>query len=135
MVIWEVKILKSSHLNYAQRLHTIGELIEEIGKLIKIPNETTPMSEFEISDNLNETIERYKYTRDSLSEMKRPEIINDEHNKLILHLGNFIEGTIIMVDGAESKDANKYQQGYSLQIESANSIVKLSDLIVEKFLA
>lgn len=100
--------------HYAQRLQTIGEIIEEISNTLNAKDEVSVESEFA----------KYNYALDSLKEVKPVKIVSKEHGELII----LLEQWISVAKGQYSEKRAKLKE---LNFVS-NEIVTLSNVMVSK---
>jgi hypothetical protein len=127
--------MKKEHIiKYAERLDTIGDLIIAISNLIRTPEKAQILSKEEILEykkDLLTSVERFEYVKESLSEIKVPFDVQNQHNKLVEQFGRFIE-SIRILEGSFSVnnvDKNEYNRGFSLQRESVEAIQKITKII------
>lgn len=138
------KTINPEHLQYAQRLYTIGELIIEISNLIKSPDQVKTMSyeDFKVYDrNMTDTIERFEYTGETLASVKAPEIIENEHKILVNAHNQYVESIRVLTKSCIVTDSNKpeinpseFSRGLSLQKKSVEEIERIAELIGDKLI-
>jgi hypothetical protein len=130
--------VKQEYLDYVKRFETIGDLIIIISHMIKGPGAIKIMTVEtyeEYQKNIQETIDRFKQVKDSMSEMKNPEIIDEEHAKLVGYFSGFIESIEILNSSVnlEKFDPEHYSNGLKLQEDSKVNLMKTIEEIVNKF--
>ena len=130
--------VKQEYLDYAKKFETIGDLIIIISNMIKGPGAIKIMTVEnyeEYQKNIQETIDRFKQVKDSMSEMKNPEIIDEEHAKLVGYFDGFIESieTLNRSANLEKFDPEQYSNGLKLQEDSKVNLLKTIEEIVTKF--
>ncbi|CAM5579451.1 hypothetical protein SAFG77S_09068 [Streptomyces afghaniensis] len=113
--------MNMQYLQYGQRLNTIGDLIIEISNLIN-PNQ--------VSDNMEESIERYKYALDQLSSVKAPEVIGNEHKQLLNALDEWIQSTEKL--NASIGSQKSFEKAMQLQKEKEIKIGTITSIIGDK---
>lgn len=104
--------MKREYIQYVKRLNTIGDLIIEISNLIEERGE---------QGSLTESIKKYKYANESLAEVKIPEIINQEHIKLVTALDECISVTEklnYVQNESEKRQAISLQKQKEINIET-----------------
>lgn len=126
--------MKKEYIKYAERLNTIGDLIIAISNLIRTPERVQSLSKEEILDNKKElltSVERFEYAKESLSEIKAPFVVQNQHNKLVEQFGKFIESIRILGGSLSVNDVNKneYIRGFALQKESVEAIGEITKII------
>jgi hypothetical protein len=131
--------MKKEYIKYAERLNTIGDLIIAISNLIRTPERVQSLSKEEILDNKKElltSVERFEYAKESLSEIKAPFVVQNQHNKLVEQFGKFIESIRILEGSLSVNDVNKneYIRGFALQKESVKAIGEITKIIGDKLL-
>ncbi|PGT75543.1 hypothetical protein [Priestia megaterium] len=136
--------MKKEYILYAQRLDTIGDLVISISNLIKSPEEFKTMSPDSIKiykKDLDETVERFEYAKDSIADLTVPSIIQTQHGELLKGFGGFVQsiktlnGSVkINKDNKVEFNANEYINGLSLQKESVNKIEQVTIAIGDIFL-
>lgn len=130
--------MKQEYLDYVKRFETIGDLIIIISHMIKGPGAIKIMTVEtyeEYQQNIQETIDRFKHVKASMSEMKNPEIIDEEHAKLVGYFSSFIESIEILNSSVnlEKFDPEYYSNGLKLQEDSKVNLMKTIEEIVNKF--
>ena len=110
--------LKEEYIVYAKRLKTIGELIEEISKLIDIGR----------IESIKEAIPRFEYAGSALSEVDVPKAIEKEHNDLVKSLEQW---NLATKQAAGLKSEYIVKSALGAQKEYEVKIVKITDEIVK----
>ncbi|MCU9601778.1 hypothetical protein [Pallidibacillus thermolactis] len=136
--------MKEEYIKYAKRLDTIGDLIISISNLIKTPEEVKILSLEDIRVNkndLNETIRRFEYAKESLKEVKVPFIVQSQHKKMVQRFEEYIESIRILNNSVNISANNEiqiyeseYNKGLELQKKSVEELEKLTQLIGDKLL-
>jgi hypothetical protein len=131
--------MKEEYIKYAKRLDTIGDLIISISNLIKTPEEVKILSLEDIRVNkndLNETIRRFEYAKESLKEVKVPFIVQSQHKKMVQRFEEYIESIRILNNSVNISANNEiqiyeseYNKGLELQKKSVEELEKLTQLI------
>lgn len=115
--------MKKEYIQYAKRLNTIGDLIIGISNLIEEGGE---------QGSLTESIKRYKYANESLAEVKIPEIIIQEHIKLVTALDEWIsvaEKLNSVQNESEKRQAISLQKQKEINIETITK--EIGDRLIE----
>ncbi|WP_336822956.1 hypothetical protein [Sporosarcina sp. USHLN248] len=111
--------MTNKYLKYAERLHSIGDLIVEISNLIQIGS----------IESVRATEEKFDYAIASVKDVKPPEEVNKEHNELVNALRMWNLGNK-QANGMKSEHIVINAQAAMLKYQSV--IEGITDRIVQK---
>lgn len=111
--------MTNKYLKYAERLHSIGDLIVEISNFIQLGS----------IESVRETEEKFDYAVASAKDVKPPAEVNDEHNELVnaLRMWNLANK---QANGMKSEHSVINAQATMLKYQ--NVIEDITDRIVQK---
>ena len=111
--------MSKEYIQYGNRLNTIGDIMIEANNLKEAKEE----------EKLRIAIDRYCYAIESLEDVKTPNIIINEHQKLIKELNEWLEATKEI--STITQELNRVSK---LHKEKEGLIVKITELIGDKII-